>query len=113
MMITVDQLAARLGGEVIGDREREIARRESIAQGEFRRHHVRRGRSQFAEARSVPGRDRAGGCREITHGSPVDLALHSVSFIVVADPQAAFIETILLFRPLRSRSQIGISLRPT
>ncbi len=108
MMITVDQLAGRLGGEVIGDREREIADAKALLKASsdditFVADDLNLRKLGQCQAGTVlVDAERLPTARQLT-------ALRSVTFIVVADPQVAFIETILLFRPMRSRTRIGIS----
>jgi UDP-3-O-[3-hydroxymyristoyl] glucosamine N-acyltransferase len=108
MTITVDQLARQLQGEVVGDREREICDAKGLLKA----------RSEdvtfVADDQNLRklGQCRAGvllvdASRQAT--AQQLMALNEATFIVVADPLLAFIETAKLFRPRRERPQIGIS----
>ena len=110
MTITVGQLASRLQGEVVGDREREIADAQGLLKAgtddvTFVGDDLNLRKLNQCKAGTVlvdPGRLAA--AKQL-------MGLVDVTFILVDDPQAAFIETMQLFRPQRTRPQFGISHR--
>ncbi len=108
MTITVSQLASRLNGEVIGEREREIADAQGLTKAgpddvtfvgddlNLRKLSQCKAGVVLVDAERLPTAKQLMGLQEVT-------------FIVVDDPQAAFIETMQLFRPQRLRPHFGIS----
>ena len=108
MTITVGQLASRLQGEVVGDREREIADAQAL-------------RKAGADDVTFVGDDlnlrKLNQCKAGTVLVDAErlatakqlMGLQDITFIVVDDPQTAFIETMQIFRPQRTRPHFGIS----
>lgn len=108
MTITVDQLARQLHAEVVGDREREIADAQGL---------LKAGPGDVTFVADEANLRKLNKCRAgvvIVNAERLPtakqlVALHDVTFVVVDDPQAAFIQTMQLFRPQRPRPNIGVS----
>ena len=109
MMITVDQLARQLSGEVVGNREREITNAKALQKA------TSDDVTFVADDQNLRklGKCLAGvvlvDAQRLAAAQQL-MALSDTTFIVVADPLTAFVETMKLFRPQRERLQIGISL---
>lgn len=108
MSITVGQLANQLQGEVIGDRDREIADAQALLKATptdvtfvADEANLRKLNRCYAGVILVDA-DRLATARQLT-------ALHDTTFVVVENPQTAFIKAMQLFRPQRARLRIGIS----
>ena len=108
MTITVGQLASRLNGEVIGEREHEIVDAQGLAKA---------GRDEVTFVGDDLNLRKLNQCQagvvlinaERLPAAKQLMGLQAVTFIIVDDPQAAFIETMQFFRPQRLRPQMGIS----
>jgi UDP-3-O-[3-hydroxymyristoyl] glucosamine N-acyltransferase len=103
----VGTVASRLGGDVLGDAERELTDVGALQEA---------GGSQLSYAASdkqvrTLGQTRAGAvllARSLVAQAPKDL---TTTLIAVDDPQTAFVQIMLEFRPQAPRPQIGISPR--
>ena len=108
MTITVGQLASRLNGDVIGDRDREIVDVQGLSKAgsddvTFVGDELNlRKLSQCKAGVVLIDAERLSSAKQL-------MGLQDVTFIVVTDPQAAFIETLQIFRPQRPRPHFGIS----
>ncbi len=108
MTITVSQLASRLKGEVIGDREHEIADAQGLKKA---------GPSDVTFVGDEANLRKLNQCHAGVVLINADhlptakqlMGLQEVTFVLVDDPQAAFIETMQLFRPQRPRPTFGVS----
>lgn len=107
-MMNVDQLARRLNGEVVGDREREITNAKALQKATSEDvtfvaddQNLRK-LDKCSAGVVLIGAERLATARQLT-------SLSETTFIVVSDPLAAFIETIQQFRPPRLRRFIGVS----
>jgi UDP-3-O-[3-hydroxymyristoyl] glucosamine N-acyltransferase len=108
MTITAAELAKQLQGEVIGNGEQEITDAQALLKATSE--HV----TFVADDRNLKllSRCRAGVIlvdNERLATAQQLAALNETTFIVVADPQQAFIDAMRLFRPARERPRIGIS----
>ena len=108
MMITVDQLARQLSGEVVGNREREITNAKALQKATSDDvtfvsddQNLKKLNKCLAGVVLVDA-ERLATAQQLT-------ALSDTTFIVVTDPLAAFVETMKQFRPQRVRPSIGIS----
>ncbi len=107
-MITVDQLARQLSGEVVGNREREITNAKALQKATS---------DDVTFVADDQNLRKLGKClagvvlvnAERLATAQQLMALSDTTFIVVADPLTAFVETMKFFRPQRERPQIGIS----
>ena len=108
MTTTVSQLASQLNGEVIGDRDREIADAQALTKAgpsdvTFVGDEANlRKLNQCHAGVVLINADRLPTAKQL-------MGLQEVSFILVDDPQTAFIEAMQLFRPKRQRPTIGVS----
>ncbi|MFM9960038.1 MAG: UDP-3-O-(3-hydroxymyristoyl)glucosamine N-acyltransferase [Planctomycetaceae bacterium] len=108
MTITVDQLARQLQGEVLGNREREICDAKGLLKA------TAADVTFVADDQNLRklGQCQAGvlliNAERLTTAQQL-MALSDPTFVVVADPLTAFIETMKQFRPHRERSPIGVS----
>jgi len=108
MMITVDQLARQLSGEVIGNREREITNAKALQKAAsddvtfVADDQNLRKLSKCLAGVVLVDAERLAAAQQL-------MALNDTTFIVVADPLTAFVEAIKFFRPQRARLSIGIS----
>lgn len=108
MTITVSQLAIQLNGEVIGDQQREIADAQALTKAGphdvtfVGDDHNLRKLNQCQAGVVLVNAEHAATAKQL-------MGLREVTFIVVDEPQAAFIQTMQLFRPQRSRPQFGVS----
>ena len=108
MTITVSQLAIQLNGEVIGDQQREISDAQALAKAgpndvTFVGDELNlRKLSQCQAGVVLINADHVATAKQL-------MGLQEVTFIVVDEPQAAFIQTMQLFRPQRPRPQFGVS----
>ena len=108
MTITTSQLAIQLKGEVIGDRDREITDAQALTkagptdvtfvgdEANLRKLNQCHAGVVLINAERLPTAKQLMGLQEVT-------------FIVVDEPQTAFIQTMQVFRPQRARPQFGIS----
>lgn len=108
MMITVDQLARQLNGDVVGDREREITNAKALQKA------TSDDATFVADDQNLRklGKCLAGVVlvdAERLVAAQQLMSLSNATFIVVADPLKAFIETMKHFRPQRARPAVGIS----
>ncbi len=108
MMITVDQLARQLNGEVVGNREREITNAKALQKATSDDvtfvaddQNLRKLNKCLAGVVLVDA-ERLATAQQLT-------ALSDTTFIVVADPMRAFITAMTHFRPQRARPSFGVS----
>ena len=108
MTITVDQLARQLSGEVVGNREREIIDAKALLKANSD------DVTFVADDQNLRklGKCRAGvvlvDAQRLVTAQQL-MGLSDATFIVVADPLMAFVETMRHFRPQRERPSIGVS----
>ena len=108
MTITVDQLARKLEGEVLGDREREISDAKGLLKA------TATDVTFVADEQNLRSLNkcRAGvvliNAERLATAQQL-MALNDTTFIVVVEPLTAFIETMKQFRPQRERPRMGIS----
>lgn len=109
MTITVEQLARQLSAEIVGDRDREVTDAQSL---------LKAGADEVtfvgdeANLRKL-GQSKAGVVlvdADRLAAAKQHCGLRDVTFIIVTDPQVAFIEVMKQFRPQRARPQIGVSV---
>lgn len=108
MTITVDQLARKLQGEVLGNREREISDAKGLLKA------TAEDVTFVADDQNLRmlNKCQAGVVLINAERLPTAqqlMALNDTTFIVVVDPLTAFIETMKQFRPQRERPQFGVS----
>ena len=108
MMITVDQLARQLNGDVVGNREREITNAKALQKATSDDatfvaddQNLKKLNKCLAGVVLVDA-ERLAAAQQL-------MSLSDATFIVVTDPLRAFIETMKHFRPQRVRPSIGVS----
>ena len=107
-MVTVDQLARQLNGEVVGDREREITNAKALQKATS---------DDVTFVSDDQNVRKLGKCQagvvlvdaERLIAAQQMMSLSETTFIVVSDPLRAFIETMKHFRPQRARLLIGVA----
>ncbi len=103
--LTVESIARRVNGTVIGDAQRSISGAESLAK-------AKAGDVTFAAGEKHLKRlaqANAGACLVARSKTQPTLPENGMVLIVVDDPQDAFIAILREFRPQRPRPSIGIS----
>ncbi len=109
MTISLQELARQLGGEIMGDRDREFSDvagllKATVEQITFVADDINLRKLDKCRAGCViVDPPRLETARQLT-------SLNNIALIVVDDPQTAFIQAMRLFRPERQRPTIGISL---
>lgn len=107
-MITVDQLARQLQGDVVGNREREISNAKALQKA------TSEDVTFVADDQNLKKLNKCQAGVVLVDASRLAAAqqlmsLSEVTFIVVTDPLTAFVETMKHFRPQRARPSFGIS----
>ena len=106
MSTTLEQLAEKVGGTVLGDGLvviSDVASLPNSGRGQI---------SYLASRKELKSLKNTKPAALFTTQSLADAAIEQdcrCSFVIVDDPQAAFIEAMLTFRPLPQRSTIGVS----